>query len=84
MAAPAFDPLRFQQKLAEVLEPKTATVITEAFGEATGNLASKSDLDSLGDKLSAEIKAATAETIKWAVGSQIVLTTILFAAIRPL
>lgn len=83
-AAPAFDTLRFQQKLAEVLPVPTATAIAEAYGEATTSLASKSGLDLLESRLRAEIRGATADTIKWAIGSQVVLVTILFAAIRLL
>lgn len=54
MAAPAFDTLRFQQKLSEVLEPRTATVMAEAFEEATRNFAAKSDLDALRQELKAD------------------------------
>lgn len=55
MSAPAFDTLKFQQRLSEVLEPRTATAMAEAFAEATQNFATKTDLDVLRQELKAEM-----------------------------
>ncbi len=54
MASPAFDTLRFQQKLSEVLDSRTATVMAEAFAEATQNFVSKADLEALRSELKAD------------------------------
>ncbi len=83
-AAPAFDTLRFQQKLAQYFEPRVATGVAETFGEATAGFATKQDLQVLKAELQAEVRGATTDIIKWTIGSQIVLLSILFAAIKLL
>jgi hypothetical protein len=79
---PSFDTLKFQQKLSEVMDPKVATAITDAFAEATTNLSSKADLEVMRADIRSEIRSGNADVIKWAIGSQIVLVALLFAAIK--
>ena len=61
MSAPAFDTLKFQQRLSEVMEPRTATAMAEAFAEATQNFATKTDLDLLRHEFRAELNGIRSE-----------------------
>jgi len=98
MNAIAFDTLKVARRLAEAgLDTKTAEGLSETFAEVFAEqqdaLATKSDIRELSalmesntrelrSEIRAEIRQATADSLKWGLGALIALLGLLFAAIK--
>ncbi|HEX8232546.1 MAG TPA: hypothetical protein VF559_04260 [Caulobacteraceae bacterium] len=85
----AYDTLKIARRLADAgLEPKVAEGVSGTLAEALAlrddAFVTKSDLHAAEHRVEAKMQSLHSDLLKWVIGSQIAIASILFAAIKLL